>query len=93
MSVHAAINLDIYVEKSCRPCDHARELAELVQRRFPEAQVRVVDLSLADGDRPDAVFAVPTYMLNGELLCLGNPEKTELMQIVHSAVESSSSLL
>jgi hypothetical protein len=55
--------------------------------------VRVVDLSLTAGDRPDAVFAVPTYMLNGELLSLGNPEKDELMQIIQSTIDSNSSHL
>jgi hypothetical protein len=93
MGMQATINLDVYVEQSCRPCDHARELAKLVQRRFPEARVRVVDLSLTAGDRPDAVFAVPTYMLNGELLSLGNPEKDELMQIIQSTIDSNSSHL
>lgn len=90
MGKQTSVNLDVFVEKNCRPCDHAKELAARVQRRFPGVQVRLVDLSLPASERPDTVFAVPTYILNGELLCLGNPEEEDLVQVMQSAIDDDS---
>jgi hypothetical protein len=53
--------------------------------RFPALEVEVVDLSRTEVDRPDYVFAVPTFVLNGRVLSLGNPRRSRLLAAVESA--------
>lgn len=78
--------LEVYVEQDCRPCEHARRLANRISERLPQVDVRLIDLSLDEHDRPASVFAVPTYLLNGELLSLGNPDEEELIACLQSAL-------
>jgi hypothetical protein len=42
--------------------------------------VEVIDLDAEDGRNPDEVFSVPTYVLNGKIISLGNPSPVELDQ-------------
>jgi hypothetical protein len=73
-----ARSLEIFVMPHCPGCETARRLAERV-RAFPHVDVRLIDLSAPDTVRPRAVFAVPTYLLNGRVLSLGNPEEAWLL--------------
>lgn len=67
--------LDIYVMPACFGYDRARQLANEVQMcGFPGVEVSLIDLSDPATVRPKSVFAVPTYLLNGHVLSLGNPE-------------------
>jgi hypothetical protein len=67
--------LDIYVASVCFGCDRARKLAhEVRMRSLPGVEVRLFDLDDPLTVRPHSVFAVPTYLLNGRVLSLGNPE-------------------
>ena len=45
---------------------------------FPEATVELVDIQ--GSPLPEYVFAVPTYVLNGRVISLGNPTRQELSQ-------------
>lgn len=65
--------LTIYVIRTCEICRYAREIADDIRRRYPHVQVRVVDLATTTEAVPDAVFATPTYLLNGRVWSLGNP--------------------
>ena len=66
--------LEIYVAPGCFGCETARGLAGTVRGLdLPGLEVRLIDLSAAGVVRPPAVFAVPTYLLDGRVLCLGNP--------------------
>lgn len=78
--------LDIYIEPECRNCAQAYRLARLVRARFPEVAVNVVDLSRVGSKRPFNVFAVPTYVLNGETVSLGNPDESELLARLKGAL-------
>jgi hypothetical protein len=73
------INLDIYVESDCSNCQMAYDIADLVRDEVPAVQVAVVDISEPEVPRPDKVFAVPTYLLNGQTRSLGNPDAEELV--------------
>lgn len=81
--------LEIYVLPQCFGCETAIQLAQRVQALdIPGVDVRIVDLSKPGAVRPANVFAVPTYVLNGEILSLGNPEEDRLLAevaSVHSA--------
>ncbi len=67
--------LDIYVGPNCFGCDTAHAIAKEIQSiQLPGVRVRVIDLGNPASVRPASVFAVPTYLLNGRVLSLGNPE-------------------
>jgi predicted thioredoxin/glutaredoxin len=71
--------LEIYIASGCPNCRPARRLARLVKERLPEVRVRLIDLSEPGVSRPETVFAVPTYMLDGQTYSLGNPGEAKLM--------------
>ncbi len=70
--------LAVYVEAGCVACHHARELAERARLEIPGVRVEVVDIGVSLEARPDAVFAVPTFTLDGEVISLGTPSWDEL---------------
>ena len=71
------MRLDIYIDDCCETCDHARQIAEQVRERMPQVEVNLIELT---GDKPESVFAVPTYLLDGATLFLGNPSELELFE-------------
>jgi len=73
--------LEIYVAPECPPCTEARAIASEMQALFPWLQVEVVEL---DGRRelPPRVVATPTYLLNGEIVSLGNPRRERLVKLI-----------
>jgi len=75
--------LDIYVAPDCFGCETARHLANTVRDLgLPNLEVRLLDLSAPNVIRPPAVFAVPTYILDGRVISLGNPEEDWLLDQV-----------
>ena len=68
--------LEVYVARHCSGCEEARRLAGEAAARFPDADVRVIDLE--DGPPPEPVAAVPTYVMNGAVIALGNPRPEDL---------------
>lgn len=67
--------LDIWVIPGCFGYDRARQLAhEVCKCSLPGVEVSLLDLSDPATVRPESIFAVPTYLLNGQVLSLGNPE-------------------
>jgi len=83
----ATPQLEVYVSSQCLNCDEAVRLAEEAAARYPSVVVRVVDLDLVGSPPPDPVVAVPTYLLNGRVVSLGNPYPEELFARLHEAVE------
>jgi len=83
----ATPRLDVYVSSQCLNCDEAVRLAEEAAARYPNVVVRVVDLDLEGSPPPDPVVAVPTYLLNGRVVSLGNPYPEELFARLHEAGE------
>ncbi|MDP9365239.1 MAG: thioredoxin family protein [Chloroflexota bacterium] len=78
--VRAQRMLEVYVAPGCLGCETAHRLAAMVRRLAPpELEVRLIDLSDPDAVRPLAVFAVPTYLLDGRVISLGNPEEAWLL--------------
>lgn len=45
--------------------------------------MELVDMS--SSERPDQVFAVPTYVLNDRVIFLGNPTRDELIRKLEAA--------
>jgi hypothetical protein len=79
--------LRVFVEEGCRNCDWALRLVQDVHERFPELDLEVVDVADPSSERPEDVFAVPTFMLDGRVLSLGNPRRSKLVSDVAAALE------
>ena len=77
MRGECVVELEVFVEAGCEPCERAVRLAQEVDNDYPQLAVRLVDLS-ESATRPEEVFAVPTFMLNGRVLSLGNPQRSRL---------------
>lgn len=71
------MRLDIYIDDCCETCDQARKIADQVRERMPQVEVNLIELN---GETPDSVFAVPTYLLDGVTLFLGNPSEADLFE-------------
>jgi Thioredoxin domain len=83
-----APRLEVYVSSECLNCDEALSLADEAAARYPGVVVRVIDLGQLDGrPPPDPVVAVPTYVLNGRVVSLGNPYPEELFALLLEAGE------
>jgi alkyl hydroperoxide reductase subunit AhpF len=79
--------LEVYVSSECFNCGEAVRLAREAAVRYPNIVIRVIDLDQLDGKPPpDPVVAVPTYLLNGRVISLGNPYPEELFARLHGAV-------
>lgn len=68
------MRLEIVVSPHCRTCRLARWTALDVQERFPNLTVDLIEL---DGRHPtpSQVVATPTYLLDGAVIALGNPDR------------------
>ena len=71
--------LAVYVLPDCPGCERAYRIAGEVKRRCPQIQVRVIDLSEPTAIQPPNVFSVPTYLLDGRVISLGNPDIDRLV--------------
>jgi predicted thioredoxin/glutaredoxin len=78
--------LDIFVSAHCFGCREARRLAEAVAERFGAVSVRLVDLDAQPDARPERVIAVPAYLLDDEVIALGNPRQADLFRQVERAL-------
>jgi hypothetical protein len=75
-----ARRLEIFVLPDCLGCETAVHLAHQVGAlNMDRVEVRIIDLSVPGAVKPATVFAVPTYLLDGELLSLGNPDERWLL--------------
>lgn len=72
--------LQVFIERGCAVCRRAVALADQARVQFPGVRIEVVDLAELAAGPPEAVFAVPTFLLDGELLSLGNPRPAELLE-------------
>lgn len=84
-----SVSLEIYVESDCSTCAYAYELAERVRREMPWVEVRVVDVTDPRAQVPTSVFAVPTYLLNGRTISLGNPREADLLAALRAVAADS----
>ena len=71
-------SLVIYISNHCPLCAYAYLVAEGIQQDFPTVTVRLVNLAETEEAIPEAVFATPTYLLNGRGWSLGNPSPEKI---------------
>jgi hypothetical protein len=72
------MRLEVFLAAHCITCNEALRLVEHVRRDFPTVEVRVHDLDADPQARRPEVFAVPTYVLDGRVLSIGNPDERTL---------------
>jgi hypothetical protein len=75
---------EVVVAPHCFGCERALGLVAEVQQRFPGLVVRVVELKESSPPRP-GVVAVPTYLLGGKVLFIGNPTLEALQRALTQA--------
>ncbi len=68
------MHLEIYITDQCTNCQEAVLIAEQA-RTIAGLSVTVVNLDEPGQRVPPQVFATPTYVLNGLVVSLGNPER------------------
>ena len=77
------VKLQVYVSDECWSCAEARRVATEVAGQFHDVSLELLDV--AKTERPADIFAVPTYLLNGRVIFLGNPTRQELSQKIMAA--------
>lgn len=70
--------LRVYITSQCFSCEEAVLIAAEITQKFPQIITEIVNLEDPCVSKPDSVFAVPTYVLDGNLLSLGNPYREQL---------------
>ena len=78
--------LAVYVGEDCASCRVALDVAERVRREFPHVAVSVFDLSVSSVDQPEAVFATPTFLLDGAVVSLGTPSWERLEPLLRATI-------
>ena len=78
------IKLQVFIAEDCWSCEETRRIVADVAPNFPGVLVELLDMTVSD--RPDSVFATPTYLLNGRVISLGNPTRHELSQQLTQAL-------
>ncbi|MEX2229978.1 MAG: thioredoxin family protein [Dehalococcoidia bacterium] len=73
--------LRLYVQDGCPSCRAALEVFERIAERS-DIDARVIDLGLSCDEKPDAVFAVPTFTLDGQVVSLGTPSWDEITSLL-----------
>ncbi|MDA1061662.1 MAG: thioredoxin family protein [Chloroflexi bacterium] len=78
-----------YVESGCRSCGYALELMERVRHEYPTVRVEVVDVGVSSERLPDGVFAVPTVVLDGNVISLGTPSWERLAEQIEATIAAA----
>ena len=82
--------LDVFITERCFGCEEALRLAALVAARYAALTVRVVDLEHRPEERPESLVAVPSYVLDGTVISLGNPREMDLFTRLERLLEPPS---
>ena len=78
------LTLQVYVQDDCWSCAETRRIVAELRPQFPQVMVEVLNLS--SGDLPEDIFAVPAYVLEGQLVYLGNPYLHDLREKLQVAL-------
>ncbi|MDT8304372.1 MAG: hypothetical protein RRC07_00435 [Anaerolineae bacterium] len=71
------VKLEIFVVDNCWSCEESHRIAAEAKLRFAD-EVEVALRDLERDPHPITVFAAPTYVLDGNVISLGNPRREEL---------------
>lgn len=68
--------LVVYVEEGCWSSEETPDIVREIAPHFPDLEIELLDLN--HNQKPDYVFATPTYVLDGRIIFLGNPTSADL---------------
>jgi predicted thioredoxin/glutaredoxin len=74
--------LRLYIAQHCPTCRDALRIVDGIQRRLAAVDVQVINLETEGAENIDGVFSVPTYVLDGRTLSLGNPDPEQLLRVL-----------
>ena len=82
-----ARRLIVFVSDHCPTCPDAVDIAKKVNERYSWLEVELFNV---DEEEPqDDVFAVPTYMLDEEIVFLGNPGDERIAELFESEASTA----
>src|SRR5262249_20391600 len=81
-----AMRLEIYVASHCTGCQEALHIAELAQgiAGLDVAVIHLDHVTPVHPPVPTRIVAVPTYLLDGRVVSLGNPYRDEFLAHLRS---------
>jgi len=80
------VKLQVYINEDCWTCDESRRIVAEIAPQFPEISVELLDLSSIE--YPEHIFAVPTFVLDGRVISLGNPYRDVLRRQIQDSLQS-----
>jgi hypothetical protein len=81
--------LEVYVQDGCFGCRNSVELAEWARDEFPALRVELLEFAEGEGTYRTLVTATPTFILDGEIISLGNPSRSELQSRITAKASGS----
>jgi hypothetical protein len=82
-------SLEIFIHSACPGMQESVFLANRVRKTFPGLSIRVIDVHSTNEEIPPDVFAVPTYLLDGVTIFLGNPTEHDLRNRIEALTHYS----
>jgi predicted thioredoxin/glutaredoxin len=80
------MHLDIYITNLCTNCGEALLIAERA-RTIAGLKVAVINLDQPGQRIPPHVVAAPTYVLDGKVVSLGNPERETFLALLRAELQ------
>ena len=81
-----AKRLTVWVSRHCPSCPEALVIANRLRHRYPSIEVKTLDVEEQPPD--DEVFAVPTYILDGRVVFLGNPTDEQVDNLLSASADA-----
>ena len=72
--------LQVYIHSGCFSCQETLLLVAEIRKRFPQLLTEIISLDDPANETPEEVFAVPTWMLDGRVIFLGNPWREQMYE-------------
>ncbi|NCF64379.1 MAG: hypothetical protein GWP61_00295 [Chloroflexi bacterium] len=82
--MRSMVKLQVYVREDCWTCAESQRIVSEIAPQFPQIAVELLDLESTN--QPENIFAVPTYVLDGRVIFLGNPYREQLRQEIQDAL-------
>lgn len=82
--MRSMVKLHVYVREDCWTCAESQRIVSEIAPQFPQIAVELLDLESTN--QPENIFAVPTYVLDGRVIFLGNPYREQLRQEIQDAL-------
>lgn len=84
--------LQVYIHSECFSCQETLLLVGEIRRRFPQLLTEIISLDDPAIEKPDEVFAVPTWVLDGRVIFLGNPWREQMYEKLSASLSAQHTL-